>query len=191
MKLPVPDTNAYNFFFKSATTIAKALGRNEVPDVFKILAINKDLFWRWLLFASRLMPNGELTDRERELIILRVAWLCKSRYEWGQHVEIGQKIAKLSDKDIVNISLGAKSFSDRKEKLLILSCDELIEHKTLSESTWNELLRWYSHKLMIEITMLIGHYEMLAGILNSAGLKLEPVMEKYYHEFNERIMNNE
>lgn len=187
--LTVPKSNSYQLFFNGASSIAKSLGRSEVPDVFKILAINVNLFWRWMLFASRLMPYGQLPDRERELIILRVAWLCRSRYEWGQHVELGQKRAKLSDEDILNISKGETTFVVRKEQMLIRACDEMIENKTLSTSTWKELTRWYNDKLMIEITMLIGHYEMLAGVLNSAGLQLEPIVEAYYQSFNERIKN--
>jgi hypothetical protein len=31
---------------------------------------------------------------------------------------------------------------------------------------------------MIEIPMLIGHYQMLAGLINSVGLALEPEVEE-------------
>ena len=184
--LPVPDLDR-QLWFKISASVAKILGRNEVPDIFKMLSINQNIFWRWLLFASRLMPYGQLPDRERELIILRVAWLCRSRYEWGQHIEIGQKRAKLSDRDIVNIASGADNFSELREQLLLKACDEFIENKTIDTKTWKALKNFYNDKLMLEINMLIGHYQMLAGVLNSSGLKLEPVIEQYVREFNDRI----
>lgn len=174
-------------WFKLSVSVAKTFGRTEIPNVFKLLAINQDIFWRWLFFASRLMPYGQLTHRERELIILRVAWLSRSRYEWGQHIEIGQKKAKLTDQDIIKITKGAEKFQGTKEQLLLKSCDEFIEEKVISSNTWSSLTKYYNNKLIIEINMLIGHYQMLAGILNSAGLQLEPTIEAYYQKFNERI----
>ncbi|HMW93896.1 MAG TPA: carboxymuconolactone decarboxylase family protein [Chitinophagales bacterium] len=178
-------------WFKLSVSVAKTFGRTEIPNVFKLLAINQDIFWRWLFFASRLMPYGQLTHRERELIILRVAWLCRCRYEWGQHIEIGQNKAKLSDEDIVNISKGINAFANPKEQLIIKACNEFINKKAISTETWNLLSKYYNNKLMIEISVLIGHYEMLAGILNSTGLQLEPKIEQYYKMFNERIKGME
>ncbi|HMY43039.1 MAG: carboxymuconolactone decarboxylase family protein [Chitinophagales bacterium] len=178
-------------WFKLSVSVAKTFGRTEIPNVFKLLAINQDIFWRWLFFASRLMPYGELTDREREIIILRVAWLCRCRYEWGQHIEIGQNKAKLSDEDIVNISKGINAFANPKEQLIIKACNEFINKKAISTETWNLLSKYYNNKLMIEISVLIGHYEMLAGILNSTGLQLEPKIEQFYKMFNERIKGME
>lgn len=188
IKIPNLDKQLW---FKLSVSVAKTFGRPEIPNVFKLLAINQDIFWRWLFFAARLMPYGELTDREREIIILRVAWLCRCRYEWGQHIEIGQNKAKLSDEDIVNISKGINAFANPKEQLIIKACNEFINKKAISTETWNLLSKYYNNKLMIEISVLIGHYEMLAGILNSTGLQLEPKIEQYYKMFNERIKGME
>ena len=136
-------------WFKLSVSVAKTFGRTEIPNVFKLLAINQDIFWRWLFFASRLMPYGQLTHRERELIILRVAWLSRSRYEWGQHIEIGQKKAKLTDQDIIKITKGAEKFQGTKEQLLLKSCDEFIEEKVISSNTWSSLTKYYNNKLNI------------------------------------------
>lgn len=106
-------TSDQSLMFLTIGKTAKFLGRDEVPDVFKLLFINKRLFWAWLYFASRLMPYGKLPGREREMIILRVAWLCRCRYEWGQHIEIGLRNG-LKDMDIVHISKGAKAFKEEK-----------------------------------------------------------------------------
>lgn len=175
-----------SLMFKAFGKTAKLLGRDEVPDVFKLLFIHKRLFWAWLYFASRLMPYGKLPGREREMIILRVAWMCRCRYEWGQHVEIGLRNG-LEDIDIVNISKGADAFSDEKEQLLIQACDEIFAEHTLRNATLQKLQTFYSDKLLIEITMLIGHYQMLAGVINTSGLALDVSAEDFLQEFNRRI----
>ncbi len=187
-RINIPDDKEQSVLFKIVGKGAKLFGRNEVPDVFKLLAINPKIFWAWLYFASKLFPYGKLSGRERELIILRVAWLCRCRYEWGQHIEVGLKNG-LTDKDIVNVSIGYSSFHSEKEKSLITACDELINNQLISENTWQILSKFYSDKLLIEISMLIGHYQMLAGFLNSAGLQLEPSAENIMQAFNKRIQN--
>lgn len=187
-RINVPDDNEQSWLFTIVGKTAKLFGRNELPDIFKVMSINKRLFWAWLYFASKLMPYGKLSGRERELVILRVAWLCRCRYEWGQHIEVGLKNG-LTDKDVINVSKGFSAFDDEKEKALLTACDEIIGNLIISENTWQVLSKFYSDKLLIEISMLIGHYQMLAGFLNSAGLQLEPSAEKIMQAFNERIQN--
>lgn len=185
-RMNVPADNEQSWLFKIAGKAAKLFGRNEVPDIFKVMAVNSRLFWAWLYFASRLMPYGKLSGRERELTILRVAWLCRCRYEWGQHIEIGLKNG-LTDKDVINVSIGVSAFNDEKEKGLITAGDELINHQFILENTWQTLSKFYSDKMLIEISMLIGHYQMLAGFLNSSGLRLETSTEKVIQAFNEKV----
>ncbi len=187
-RINTPDDSKQSLLFKIMGETAKLFGRNEVPDIFKVMSINKRLFWAWLYFASKLMPYGKLSGRERELIILRVAWLCRCRYEWGQHIEVGLKNG-LTDKDVINVSLGFSAFDDEKEKTLLTACDEIISNQLISENTWQTLSNFYTDKLLIEISMLIGHYQMLAGFLNSTGLQLEPSAENIMQAFNERIQN--
>ncbi len=179
-------TSDQSLLFRTIGKTAKLLGRDEVPDVFKLLFIHKRLFWAWLYFASRLMPYGKLPGREREIIILRVAWLSRCRYEWGQHVEIGLRNG-LTDIDIVHVSEGADAFNDEKEQLLIKACDEIFAEHTLEDSTLQKLKTFYSDKLLIEITMLTGHYQMLAGVINTSGLALDASAEDFLQEFNGRI----
>ena len=175
-----------DFLYKAIGLTARFFGRNEVPDVFKLLSIHKGFFWQWLYFASRLMPYGTLPRIDTEVAILRVAWLCRSRYEWGQHIEIAQRLG-VKDIDIVHLSQGAKSLKDKKMQLIVQACDDLILQQVLAQNTLERLKEVYSDKKIIELTMLIGHYQMLAGVINSAGLPLDAPIEENMKEFNNRI----
>lgn len=148
-------------------------GSAQVPDVFLLLLRHPRLFWPWLRFASRLMPYGTLDRRDAELVILRVGWNCRCRYEWGQHVQIALRIG-LGEDDIARLAEGpdAPGWTPRRAALL-LAADELHSDRVLSPDTWRRLASHYAPRQMIETVMLIGHYEMLAGLLNSAALPLE------------------
>jgi alkylhydroperoxidase family enzyme len=157
--------------------VVNLAGRLEASNLFMMLMRNFRLFWRWLMFAKQLMPYGQIDRLDTELAILRVAWNCRSRYEWGQHVDIGMR-AGLDAASIARIPLGAAApgWSPRHAALLA-ACDEFHAQRVISESTWQNLAIHYDAKRIIEVVMLIGHYEMLAGVLNSTGLPLDTRLE--------------
>lgn len=57
----------------------------------------------------------------------------------------------------------------------------------IHNTTLLQLKNFYSDKLLIEITMLIGHYQMLAGVINTSGLALDASSEEFLQEFNKRV----
>lgn len=53
------------------------------------------------------MPSGSsLPPREREIVMLRMSWLCQSEYEWAQRARIGKAQAGLTNKDVRRIAQG-------------------------------------------------------------------------------------
>jgi 4-carboxymuconolactone decarboxylase len=185
-RIAVPPPGARGWVFGLLSHVARFFGRSQVPDVFALFHINARLFWPWIVFASRLMPRGRLPARERELVILRTAWNCRSRYEWGQHVEIGLRVG-LTDAEIVQLAQAPQAFANERARLLLAACDELFRDQVVSPPTWTALAAHYDPKRLIEITILAGHYQMLAGLLNTAGLALEPSIETVLQAFERRI----
>src|SRR5690242_14398414 len=61
------------------------------PDIniYKTLAHDVELYNRWTPLGRYLLNGSSLPPRERELIILRMGWLCQADYEWTQHARIG------------------------------------------------------------------------------------------------------
>jgi len=157
------------------TAIARIAGRatrTGPPNIFLTLGRHPRLFRAWLRFGSRLMPRGSLPRRETELVILRVAHNCDSEYERRAHVRIGRSVG-LSAEEIDRIADGpaAAGWSER-ERALLTACDEMHENGEIGDETWAELDRLYDERELIEIAMLIGHYEMLAMVL--ASLRVQP-----------------
>ena len=186
MRIAPPPPSQQGAVFRLMSGISARFGRRQVPNIFLVFNKNPRLFWAWLVLASRFMPYGRLRDADREKIILRTAWMTRSRYEWGQHVELGLK-AGLSDDDIVRASRGPDAFDDPRDRALVAACDEMLADRCISNATWEQLRKYYDEKLLIEIVVLIGHYEMLAGFLNSTGVALEPDIEKVLQDFHRRV----
>lgn len=155
--------------------IARAAGiatRGGPPRIFTTLGRHRGLFRRWLWFAGALMPGGKLPREETELVILRVAHNSGSDYEWSQHERMGRR-AGLSEEEISRVRAGADApgWSERRA-LLLRAADEMHEQRQIGPELWAELSRHLNEALLIELCMLIGHYEMLAMTLNT--LEVEP-----------------
>jgi alkylhydroperoxidase family enzyme len=157
--------------------IARAIGAasgGAPPHVFTTLARHRRLFRRWLRFAGALMPGGVLPRADSELVILRVAHNAGSEYEWRHHERLGAA-AGLDAAQIAAVRDGpdASGWTER-QALLLRAADELHAHRTLSDPLWDELRPRFGDEELIELCLLVGHYEMLAMTLNSIRVAPDP-----------------
>jgi len=153
--------------------LLQSVGGDRALHIFATLARHPGLFRRWLPFGGKLLQGAKLDHRDRELVILRVAWRCQCEYEWTQHVGIARE-AGLSDDEIRRVAGGpdAPEWS-QDDAALLRAVDELRDDSCMTDSTWAALSRRFNEQQMIEVPMLAGHYAMLAGALNSFGVQPE------------------
>jgi alkylhydroperoxidase family enzyme len=156
-----------------ARVIGLAGGTAGPPALFTTLGRHRRLFRPWLRFAGRLMPGGKLPRRDAELVILRVASLCGSEYEWGHHERIAQRFG-LTRADVERARVGAEADGWEPRQVAILrAVDELHATRDLRDDAWDALgAAGLNEQELIELPMLVGHYEMLAMTLNA--LRVRP-----------------
>jgi AhpD family alkylhydroperoxidase len=157
-------------------TLAKGAGRvvgGPPPNIFLTLGRNPRLFGAWLAFAAQMMPRGGLPRRDTELVILRVAWTTRCRYEWDHHVRLGRE-GGLSIAEIERVAEGpgAEGWTER-QLALLTATDELHSEGRLGDERWAALASHLDEKLLIEFCFLVGHYEMLAMTISSLGIQPE------------------
>ena len=158
-----------------ARVVAEIAGRvtgTGPPGIFTTLGQHPRLFRAWLRYSVQLMPFGHLPRRDTELVILRVAWQCRSAYEWHQHVPIALRVGLTPD-EVAGVADGtADVFTDRQQTLLAVS-DELLAQRTVSDSTWTAVRATLGNREAIELCLLIGNYQGLASTIRGLGIQIE------------------
>ncbi|MGB0871806.1 MAG: carboxymuconolactone decarboxylase family protein [Solirubrobacterales bacterium] len=161
------------FLHKGVIALAKRATRGRSYQFMRVVSINRRLFRPFLAWNARLMPFGKLERRQTEAVILRTAWLCRSRYEWTQHVAIGKSVG-LTDEQIDAIGADpTNEVLDETTRALLAAVPEVLDSHALNPETFDALGEFLTPAAILEFVMLVGNYAMLAAALNSFGVPLE------------------
>jgi alkylhydroperoxidase family enzyme len=150
------------------------MGGGRTLNIFRTLAHHPELMRRWLVFGNHVLGKSTLPVRERELAILRVGYLCKSEYEWGQHVLIARR-SGISEDEIARIAAGpnAPGWSEP-DAALIRAADELHGDQMIGDATWATLAKHFERKQLMDLVFTIGQYHLVAMALNTFGVQRDP-----------------
>ena len=150
-------------------------------SIFNLKAIMtkyKSLRLKWLIMASQITYGSSLPPRDKEILILRVAWLTKAKYEWDHHLVVGRQVG-LTEKEINMIMEGLDAEGwDNNDATLIRGVDELFTNTFISNSTWKLLSEQYTTFQLMDLVFTVGGYNMLAMFLNSFGAQTEDCVKK-------------
>ncbi len=143
-------------------------------NIFRTLANHPDLARRWMVFANHILGKSMLPAREREIAILRIGWLCRAGYEWGQHVLIGRR-AGLSNDEIRRIQAGpeAAGWSDA-DRAILRATDDLHRDAHVSDQVWESLETFLDERQRMDLVFTVGQYNMVSMALNSFGVQADP-----------------
>jgi alkylhydroperoxidase family enzyme len=148
-------------------------------NIFTTIARHPKLLKRWMVFAGHILGKSTLSPRARELLILRIGWLCRSEYEWGQHAAIGRMVG-LSDEEIRRITEGPDAAGwDPFDAMLLRAVDELHEDAMIKDGTWAALSAAYDARQMMDVVFTVGQYTMVSMALNAFGVQLDDGIEGF------------
>jgi len=159
-------------------TLESMLRGGSPSRIFATLAHHPKLLKRWMVFGNHVLNKSSLPARERELVILRIGWLCRSSYEFSAHVPIGRR-AGLTEQDIERIKQGPTAPGlDAFDAVLLRAVDELQDDAFVSDSTWQALSERFDTQQRMDLLFAVGQYRMVSMVLNSLGVQPEkPVVQ--------------
>jgi len=121
-------------------------------------------------FLETFLVDGLLDPRLRELVILRIAWLCDQPFEWASHYRIAHRLEVL-DADVLAVRVGptASRFGPT-EQALLTAADEVVGLGQITEPTYERCRAALdgSDTLTLELLHLAAGYRMMATILSTS-----------------------
>ena len=130
---------------------------------------------RMFFSGSHIDSAGQLSLRNREIVIDRICALSGSEYEWGVHVSIFGLHAGLTDEQIESTARGRPSDACWTEqgRVLIAACDQLHTTCNIDDEAWSRLERHFSAEAILEILMLAGRYRLVSYLTNAVRMPLK------------------
>jgi len=115
-------------------------------------------------------PHGAIANKDREMVILRVAALSNSRYERMQHFPL-ERAAGWTDAEIEQIKRGRGS--DARSQAILNFVDECVRSVKVGDEAFAAVRAFFNDTQLAELTLLIGHYMMTARFLETLEVPLD------------------
>ena len=163
----------------SRPVLAANSAHGPVLNVFATIARHPKLLKRWVVFANHVLNGSTLPARERELVILRTGFVCRSGYEWAQHAAIG-RAAGLTNAEIVRLTRGSAADGwTNSDRALLRATEQLVADHFVDDATWAELAAVWSEQQLMDLVFAVGQYTLVSMALNSFGVQLEDTTERF------------
>ena len=168
-RLPYVDPEA------APEAVRDALARLPVKlNIFRMMAHAETSFRPMLSLGMSILTQQELSARLRELVILRVGSLSNARYEWVQHVPIALATGA-SEAQVAALERGdIETAFDELERTVLRFTTEVVKHVRASDETFAAVARLLPPRQIVELLLTIGYYMMIARLLESTAVDLDP-----------------
>ena len=149
--------------------------RPSIINIFRTMVRAPKAFKRFNEWGSYILSRrNDLTPHDREIVILRVGFLCRSGYEFAQHTRIGlQEGLSMDEINAIKTGAGAPNWTPA-EAALIRAADELVGDHFITDATWAELGKHFTQKQCMDVAFTTGQYTQVSMFLNTFGVQLEP-----------------
>ena len=124
-----------------------------------------------LPFTTFLSRESSLPTRERELLVLRTAWLAQNQYFWAAHAASGRR-AGLTETELRQVAMGpdADGWNPFDASLLSLA-DELFRNSSVTDATWTTLGVRYNLSQLVEAVINVNEHILLSMMFNAVGVQ--------------------
>ena len=119
----------------------------------------------------------DIPEGIKEVVIITTAKEIKSQYEFSAHARLARQ-AKVSEETIRAIAQGtAPQGLSGDEEIVVRYTKELLHDRKISDASFNAVKARFGVQGTVDITVLIGHYLLVAQVLTAFDVELAPGME--------------
>lgn len=150
-------------------------------DLYRVLANSPKMLRAYSTLARALRYEAETPRSLRELVILRVAKLTGSDYEWTHHRKMAAA-AGVTDAQVRDLGRWQESDAFGASERAALRCADEMQERALSDQAVAELRSELGDSGAVEIVLLVAFYQALATMIQALGLEIEPEYRAFLDE---------
>jgi 4-carboxymuconolactone decarboxylase len=149
--------------------------RGTFINVYKTLLHTPDIASVWLDLVNAVRWKTDLDGRLREIVIVRVGYLNKCVYVVKQHVPVISVPEGLPKEEADTLAdwRNSKFFSER-ERAALAYADAMTRDIDVPDAVFAELRKHFSERQIVELTVLIGCYNMHTRVGQALQIDPEP-----------------
>jgi alkylhydroperoxidase family enzyme len=162
--------------FAEVTQKYRAGRRGKLINIYRLLLNSPPLAESWFNHSNTVRWETTLDGRLREIVIIRMGHLTNSQYVLRQHVPLLALAEGLSLEECNELAEwgGSNRFSER-ERAALAYADTMTRDIVVPDEVFAAVERHFNARQIVELTVLIGTYNMNARVLQALRLDLEPL----------------
>ena len=149
--------------------------RGNLINIYRLLLHSPALAESWLGHNNAVRWRTELDGRLREVVIIRVAHLNGATYVVKQHVPelaLAEGLT-LAECDAL-ADWGPSPFFDARERAALAYADAMTRDIAVPDGVFDPLRRIFTERQILELTVLIGTYNMHTRVFGALQIDPEP-----------------
>ena len=170
-RVPLIDENATPEIAELSRKIRGARG-GQLHVFYRALLHSPELAAGWFEFNNAVRFQSGLDARTRELVIMRVAALTGCEYVWKVHEAQYALPAGLTPPQVAALREGSRSTAfGARERALLAYVEAMTRDVAVPDGVFAEMKRHFDDRTIVEITVLVGAYNMQTRVLRALGIE--------------------
>ena len=158
-------------------------------NTMMVLANHPRLGLASLDMGRYMLVDSSLTKRQKELVVLRVAWRYQSAYQWAHHVHSARQIGMTDAEFEALESPDPSPVWNEQERALISAIDQLCDSGRIDDATWAILAAHMDKQQIMDFLYSVGFFTMNAWAFGAMGVQLEPEFEEFSRPVDSLVGN--
>ncbi len=148
--------------------------RGKLINIYRMLLNAPPLAESWFNHSNTVRWKTTLPGRLREIVIIRMGHVTKSEYVLRQHVPSLAVADGLSLEECDELAdWRASKFFSASERAALAYADIMTREIVVPDPVFAEVDRHFNARQIVELTVLVGTYNMNARVLQALQLDLE------------------
>lgn len=149
--------------------------RGNVINVYKTLLHSPDIASVWLDLVNVVRWKVDLEGRLREIVIVRIGYLNRCAYVVNQHVpELTAPEGLTKEECAALADWRASPFFNERERAALAYADAVTRDVDVPDAVFAELRKHFNERQIVELTVLIGTYNMHTRVGQALQIDPEP-----------------